>query len=101
MDIIGTGTASLDILFMTTEECTACEANHLLKKLINYILDHLDDKQLPPSLQDLQNEHFAHGFQAVYIQAYKQWGEEVEERLDEAYEGGITSGNQKDADITS
>ena len=71
MDIISTGTASLDLLFMTTEEHAAHEASRLLKKLINYILDHLDDKGLPPSLQDLQNERFARGFQAGYVKAYE------------------------------
>ena len=89
MDVIGTGTASLDLLFMTPEERAAHDASRVLKKLINYILDHLDDKQLLPSIQDLRNEPFARGFQAGYREAYKQWGEEVEERLDEAYRAGI------------
>jgi hypothetical protein len=89
MDILSMGTASLDLLFMTPEECTAHDVNRMLKKLINYILDHLDDKQSPPSMQDLQNEPFARGFQAGYREAYRQWGEEGEERLDEAYDAGI------------
>jgi hypothetical protein len=89
MDIINTGTASLDLLFMTTEERAASDASRILKKLINYILDHLDDKQAPPSIQDLRNDAFARGFQAGYRKAYQQWGEEVEERIDEAYRGGI------------
>ena len=89
MDILSSGTAALDLLFMTSEECTANDACCVLKKLINYILDHLDDKQAPPSIQDLQNHTFARGFQAGYREAYKRWGEEVEERLDEAYRGGI------------
>jgi hypothetical protein len=89
MDIINTGTASLDLLFMTTEERIASDTSRILKKLINYILDHLDDKQAPPSIQELWNDTFARGFQAGYRKAYQQWGEEVEERMDEAYNGGI------------
>jgi hypothetical protein len=89
MDILSTGTASLDLLFMTPEERTAHDVNCMLKKLINYILDHLDDKQSPPSMQDLRNEPFACGFQAGYREAYRQWSEEGEERLDEAYDTGI------------
>jgi hypothetical protein len=89
MDILGMGTASLDLLFMTPEERTAHDVNRMLKKLINYILDHLDDKQSPPSMQDLRNEPFARGFQAGYREAYRQWSKEGEERLDEAYDAGI------------
>jgi len=81
--------AAFDLLFMTSKERAANDACHVLKKLINYILDHLDDKQAPPSIQDLQNDTITCGFQAGYREAYKQWGEEVEERLDEAYRGGI------------
>jgi hypothetical protein len=62
MDILSMETASLDLLFMTPEERTAHDVNHVLKKLINYILDHLDDKQSPPSMQDLQNEPFSCSF---------------------------------------
>jgi hypothetical protein len=67
----------------------------LLKKLINYILDHLDDEQAPPSIQNLQNNTFTCGFQAGYREAYKQWGEAVEERLDEAYQGGLRDGHKQ------
>jgi hypothetical protein len=89
MDIISTGMASLNLLFMTTEERIASDASHILKKLINYILDHQDNKQAPPSIQDLQNNAFACGFQAGHRKVYQQWGVEVEERMDEAYNGGI------------
>jgi len=89
MDIIGSGTASLDLLFMTTEERTASDATRRLNKLINNVLDHVDDERIPPSLQDLRNATFARGFQAGYREAYRQWGEEADERLDEAYEAGI------------
>jgi hypothetical protein len=65
MDILGMGTASLDLLFMTPEERTAHDVNRMLKKLINYILDHLDDKQSPPSMQDLRTSHLL----AVFRQA--------------------------------
>ena len=85
MHIINTRTASLDLLFITTEECAARDMSHTLKKLINYILDVLDDKQAPPSIQDVWNNTFTHGFQGGYRKLYQQWGEEVEERLDEAY----------------
>jgi hypothetical protein len=95
MDIINTGTASLDLLFMTTEERTANDASRVLKKLINYILEHLDDEQAPPSIQNLCNNAFAHGFHAGYREAYKQWGEEVEERLGEAYQGGLRDGHKQ------
>jgi hypothetical protein len=89
MNILGTETVSLDLLFMTPKECIAHNASHMLKKLINYILDHLDDKQPPPSMQNLWNKPFACGFQAGYKEAYRQWGEEGEERSDEAYAAGI------------
>ena len=81
MDIFSTETASLNLLFMTTEERTANDASRMQKKLINHILDHLDDEQAPPSIQDLGNDAFAHGFQAGYRKPYQQWGEEVEGRM--------------------
>jgi hypothetical protein len=84
------GTAALNTFFMTTEEHTTEDVCHVLKKLINNILNGLDDEQAPATLQDLNNNVFVHGFRVGYREAYKQWGEEVEDRLDEAYQAGIT-----------
>ena len=49
----------------------------------------LDDKQAPPSIQDLWHNTFTLGFQRAYRKAYQQESEEVEERQDEAYNRGI------------
>jgi hypothetical protein len=67
-------------------------AQCMLKRLINDICDHLDDEQVPPSAQDLRNNKFFHGFQAGYREAYRQWGVEIEERMDEAFKAGEANG---------
>jgi hypothetical protein len=41
-------------------------AQCMLKWLINDICDHLNNKQVPPSAQDLRNNKFFHGFRAGY-----------------------------------
>ena len=63
-------------------------AQRMLKRLINDICDHIDDEQAPPSSQDLMNNRFFHGFRAGYREAYRQWGVEIEERMDEVYKSG-------------
>ena len=78
-------TACQAILLMATEELNTQAAECILKKLINYIINHLEEEQAPPSLQNLNNNNFAHGFKAGYWEAYRQWGVEIEERLDEAF----------------
>lgn len=82
-------TATLDTFSITTEERPSSQAHRALKKLINDILDCLDDEQAPATLQNLNDSVFIQGFRTGYREAYKQWGEEAEERLDEAYQGGI------------
>ena len=89
MDPLQMKSATLNMFSITMEEQPSNQAQHTLKKLFNNILDRLDDEQVPATLQDLNNDVFVRGFQAGYREAYKQWGEEVEERLDEAYKGGI------------
>ena len=73
-------------------------AQHMLKRLINDICDHLDDEQAPLSAQDLRNNNFFHGFRAGYREAYRQWGVEVEERMDEVFEQGKKHGRQEEKD---
>jgi hypothetical protein len=88
-------TATLDTFSITTEEQPSSQAHRALKKLINDILDRLDDEQAPATLQNLNNSVFIQGFRTGYREAYKQWGEEVEERLDEAYNRGIKDERQR------
>jgi hypothetical protein len=57
-------------------------AQCMLKQLINDICNHLDDKQA------LCNNKFLHGFLAGYQEAYRQWGVEIEERMDETFKLG-------------
>jgi hypothetical protein len=95
LDPLCSGRATLNVFSITNEECGAGDVRHMLKKLINSILDHLDDKQASPGIQDLSNDSFTRGFRAGYREAYKQWGEEVEERLDEAYDAGIKDGRKQ------
>src|ERR1700679_1379117 len=71
-------------------------AQHMLKRLINDICDHLDDERAPPSAQDLRNNKFFQGFRAGYREAYRQWGVEIEERMAEAFDGGKADGRKEE-----
>jgi flagellar biosynthesis/type III secretory pathway protein FliH len=68
----------------------------MLKWLINDICDHLDDEHMPPSTQDLRNNKFFHGFRAGYREAYRQWGVEVEESMDEVFKEGKEQGHREE-----
>jgi hypothetical protein len=46
------GRAALNVFSITNKECSAGDMCHMLKKLINSILDHLHDKQALPGIQD-------------------------------------------------
>ena len=81
---------------MATEEHNTKAAQRILKKLINYIVNHLEEDQAPPSLQNLNNNNFARGFEAGYREAYRQWGVEIEERLDEAFKEGNAHGHREE-----
>jgi hypothetical protein len=54
---------------------TSSDAQCMLQKSINSILDHLDDKQTLRGIQDLNNDTFVRGFRAGYTEAYRQWDE--------------------------
>ena len=71
-------------------------AQCMLKQLNNDICDHINEEQAPLSAQYLHNNKFFHGFQAGYHEAYRQWGLEIEERMDESYEGGKADGQKEE-----
>ena len=81
---------------MSDEDPDKIKARRMLKCLINDICDHLNDEQAPPSAQDLMNNRYFQGFRAGYREAYRQWGIEVEERMDEVIEEGKKHGRQEE-----
>jgi hypothetical protein len=65
LDPLRCGKAVLNLFFMTSSD-----AQCMLKKLINSVLDHLDDNQALIGIQDLSNDTFVPGFRVGYTEAW-------------------------------